>query len=102
MPVRCAGAHLQVSVQQDFPIQCCKLQTLHAFKNRPEDKSMNMWWNVYLQFQTKITDDSLRAGIPWAADQLLAPIREGVRPVSPVQPPHTRPVQKMAKKASPA
>lgn len=70
----------QVSVQQDFPIQCCKLQTLQAFKSRPEDKSMNMWWNVYLQFQTKITDDSLHAGVPWVADQLLAPIREGVRP----------------------
>lgn len=43
---------------------------------------MNMWWNVYLQFQTKITDDSNLAGVPWAADQLLAPLSEGIKKVS--------------------
>lgn len=86
---------MQVSVQRDFPIQCCKLQTLQAFKSRPEDKSMNMWWNVYLQFQTKITDDSLRSGIPWATDQLLAPIREGVRPVNTLHFHHIRRIQRV-------
>ncbi|XP_026192612.1 uncharacterized protein LOC34622554 [Cyclospora cayetanensis] len=70
----------QVSVQMDFPVQCCKLQTLQNFKNKPEDKSMNMWWNVYLQFQTKITDEESRAGVPWAADQPLAPLREAPAP----------------------
>ncbi|CDJ64193.1 hypothetical protein, conserved [Eimeria necatrix] len=36
------------------------------------------------QFQTKITDDSNHAGVPWAADQLLAPLSEGIKKVSEV------------------
>lgn len=41
-----------------------------------------MWWNVYVQFQTKITDDLRRAGIPWAADDLLVPLTEAEDSVS--------------------
>ncbi|KAL8447907.1 hypothetical protein Emed_004202 [Eimeria media] len=66
----------QVSVQVDFPIQCCKIETLRRFK-KGEDKSFNVWWNVFIQFQTKIIERKA-AGIPWVADDLLAPIKEQV------------------------
>ncbi|KAL8271256.1 hypothetical protein Esti_004822 [Eimeria stiedai] len=66
----------QVSVQVDFPIQCCKIETLRRFK-KGEDKSFNVWWNVFIQFQTKIIQGKI-AGIPWVADDLLAPIKEEI------------------------
>ncbi|KAL8437171.1 hypothetical protein ACSSS7_001150 [Eimeria intestinalis] len=66
----------QVSVQIDFPIQCCKIETLRNFK-KGEDKSFNIWWNVFIQFQTKIIERKF-AGVPWVADDLLAPIKEEV------------------------
>lgn len=67
----------QVSLQLDYPIQCCKFQTLYQFRTMPSgDKSMNVWWNVYVQFQTKIIDESNEAGVPWVAEDPLAPVSE--------------------------
>lgn len=37
---------------------------------------MNVWWNVYVQFQTKIVDESNDAGVPWVVEDPVAPISE--------------------------
>ncbi|KAL8434248.1 hypothetical protein Efla_002013 [Eimeria flavescens] len=66
----------QVSLQAEFPVQCCKISTVRHFKSMPGDKSQNMWWGVYTQFQTKIVDEARLSGVPWVAENLLAPIQE--------------------------
>ncbi|KAL8453881.1 hypothetical protein Emag_001689 [Eimeria magna] len=75
--VICTGdrQHEGARVEQDI------LDTIRRTRGRfkkGEDKSFNVWWNVFIQFQTKIIEKEA-AGIPWVADDLLAPIKEEIR-----------------------
>lgn len=73
---------LQIAIQLDFSVQCCKQATVARFKDMGGmDKSPNMWWNVYVQFQTKVLDSpNGETGIPWQAADLFAPLNRKVSP----------------------